>query len=230
VEWDQDESGTRDVSVIPCTEPHLMQIVGKVDATKHFSDKYPSNGAWMNFFDKVCGPLVEKLMGAKIDPYGRFAAGAIYVFPESWERGDRDVWCGATARGESPLQWKNLTPFRGSIEGASQQVLSAPGTCFSSQNTPVACALPHEYEIVGHTALGDRPPPAEDDTDAWSQRAAACEVLAREFMKRPLAEGEQWGWVPVLPVSWDAGAREVQCTVGRYAGEQRVPTSGSLQG
>ena len=102
VVWDQkpsaDPANTR---VVPCTAPHLFEVGSRLDLTGRF-DHFPTKPEWKLIFVHDCGASVQALLGAPLDPTGRFVPGGITPTRSGWEQGDRVVWCGAELGAPDP--------------------------------------------------------------------------------------------------------------------------------
>ena len=71
---------------------HRIQIAGSVAAPDQVG--FPTDAQWGTIIDQSCTGLAATLMGAPLDPHGRFSTEAIHPLAEGWDEGDRVVWCG----------------------------------------------------------------------------------------------------------------------------------------
>jgi hypothetical protein len=230
--WDQSSAEGRKVSVVPCSEPHLIEMAGKASA-KEF-DHYPTEKEWAAFRATKCAALVERHLAIKLDPYGRFRPASLHPLPPAWNVGNREVWCGVASNPPGgPTRANDLTAFRGKVSAASQEQPAAVGTCWNAGSTVASsCAKPHTWQVVGHTKLPEgTPPPAAEDAANWRRLVGeACNAAFRAFTGRSPSEKEAAGWVPIARVSWDVGARTIECTGSRSENGRVVATTGSLEG
>ncbi len=218
---------------MPCTQAHLVEIAGHIDLSARL-EAYPTETAWDKVFDHDCLPTLHALIGAPLDPIGRFASGGIRPLADAWADGQRTVWCSAqlaTAHPNSPT----LTPFTGKVEGVSQNELIVVGTCLTAAApTTVPCTKPHTGEVAGYVDLSGvtNTPPGLDDDNAWSTLVGdKCARSAHAYLGHDLSRDEVAGWIPILAASWAAGRRVVECSVARLdAGNHAITTVGSLRG
>jgi Septum formation len=225
--------GTRTTDVVDCDRPHLMEMAESVDVAGR-SDHFPSVREWAALVDRDCAAGIRALLGAPLDPVGRFYPVSIQPTHESWHVGDRTMWC---AVGYRPLtRPPNLliqTPFRGRAETTPQARVFPTGSCWSRGSDFVTpCARSHEWEVSGQVDLSGRVelPPATDDVAAWQRLVGDdCQRLARAYLGHDLVGDQGAGWDPIRLGSWSAGRRAVECTVARYRGGRVLPTVGSLR-
>ncbi len=220
VDWDQDSAaGPRSTHVVPCTASHLVEIAGRLDVGRRF-DHYPTQAEWQVVFAHDCLPAVEALLGRPLDPEGRFTLSGLIPVPQSWDSRNHAVWCVAELTpGHATSPGSDLVAFTGKVEGASQTRTARIGTCFTNASPyAVPCRRPHAYEVTGDvnlSGLTSNPPPAADDR-AWDKLVGRqCAAIARSYMHRALGADESSGWLRLLPQSWAAGRRVIECTVQR---------------
>jgi hypothetical protein len=235
VNWDQRHStARRSTNVIPCEQTHLVEIAGEIDVSGRF-DHYPSEPEWTRVFSHDCLASVRSLLGGPLDPDGRFTTGGIEPLADAWGQGVRTAWCGVVATRTGPAVHRDtFESFRGKVEGASQVRTEPVGTCLGSKQFAVACATPHSVEIVGYVDLTGltTQPPAVNDNAGWDRLVGdKCGTVGRAYLGHPLSGDEGFGWLSILPASWAAGRRVVECTVARYdKNGKTIPMSTSLKG
>ncbi|HEV7525103.1 MAG TPA: septum formation family protein [Acidimicrobiia bacterium] len=134
-------TGTRDTQVVDCSRPHVIEMTTSIDVGGRF-DHFPTNVEWRAVYNRDCAPSIRALLGAPIDPVGRFYPTGVQPSQESWAENDRTVWCGVGAlsltRPAHPFQ---DVPFTGNAEGTSQARIFPVGSCASTDTAfVVPCA------------------------------------------------------------------------------------------
>ena len=236
VTWDQTPiGGPQQTTVVPCNTPHLIEMSARVDVTGRF-DHYPTDAEWLVFANRDCLTSAQSLLGAPLDPSGKYTTGFIRPARDGWEQGQRSVWCGVELAKDHPTARPgDAVPFRGKVEGSAQAYLRAVGRCFTTTSPfAVPCSKSHLVEITGYVDLSDdktKPPPVSDNR-AWNALVGSkCANVGRVYLGHEPTGNEGTGWEPILPASWDAGRRTVECTVGRYdKNGTALLSSGSLKG
>jgi len=226
VVWDQPTDGPagRSTEVVPCDEPHLIEITGRTVAPE--AAAFPAETEWNRLIASgECGRQAREYLGGEIDPYGRFVVNALYPTLQAWNHGDRDMWCGLEASGQAAdRDPANGQLFTGAVKGQSQALLWPTGSCLRGQpgtgtvDGTVPCAAPHLYEIAGTVDAGARftTPPAPD-SPLWSSRLSGdCDKVARARFGRALPAGVQTAVFHIDPASWQAGRRTTECAVARF--------------
>jgi hypothetical protein len=224
---------TRATHVVNCAKPHLMEMTNRHELQGYF-DHFPSDAEWDLIDARDCGPGAVKLIGAPLDPDGRYYATAIQPSKESWATGDREMWCGVGEHSFTrPPRPSMIMPFTGKVEGTSQDFVSPVGSCWAGSSYAVPCAQSHKWEVTGYADVTGKVGqlPGEDDDAAWQRLVGdACHAFARTYLGHEPTGDQSAGWVPIQPGSWAAGRRTVECTIARFFGDQTVPIVGSLKG
>jgi hypothetical protein len=224
---------TRETHVVNCSKPHLMEMTNRHELTGKL-DHFPTDAEWLLIDTRDCGPGAQKLIGAPLDPDGRYYATAIQPSADSWAVGDREMWCGVGRRSFTrPPRESMIMPFTGKVEGTAQDLVAPVGSCWGDAAYVVPCGQPHKWEVTGVVDLTGKvaQPPAADDDHGWNALVGdACHTVARGYLGRDVVGEERAGWEPIQPGSWAAGRRRVECNVARYFGDQAVPVVGSLKG
>jgi hypothetical protein len=234
--WDQDleDDASRRTNVVPCDEPHLIEITGSHDVTGQF-DTYPTESQWDAVFEGDCAVLNERHLGGVLDPMGRYYSAGLRPTYDGWELGgDRQVWCGIGALPvDEPVADDHSAVKMGAATFANQAHVRSPGVCkLLDEHWPVPCTEPHHVEFTGTVDLTGRVelPPARDDDDGWAALIGqGCRDLAESYLGRPLADDLASGWMPIEPGSWTAGRRLVECMVGRSRADEWVILTGPLR-
>ena len=230
--WDDanTRASTLFTRVVPCDEPHLMEVTGRHKVTDQ-TGAYPREAFWDALFDSgPCLALAEEYIGAKLDPNGNFYAHGVLPSAESWSSGDREVWCGIGVWPYDAEQ--NARPGHaestGRVAAASQYRIYPVGSCIGEAGSGdrtawgvVPCDAPHRMEVAGHLDLSGRVQELPADEDAWDRVVGDdCNRLARAYAGAALRDPVGAGWLMIEAGSWDAGRRTLLCTVSEYRGQE----------
>jgi hypothetical protein len=235
VRWDQrkDGPGTRDTDVVPCAQPHLIEITGRAVAPD--GPAFPTDSEWNHIVHSGdCAAQAKAYVGGGLDPYGRFGVGAIRPTLLSWNVGDREMWCGLEAQSQAADHDPDVTDaFTGTVHSQPQAMLWPTGSCLGGQagtgafDGIVPCSAPHLYEIAGVVNAAPRfttPPPAS--SNLWNTRLGNdCDKVARARFGGRLPAGVQTAIFPIDPASWAAGRRTTECAAGRFDPKTNEPTT-----
>jgi hypothetical protein len=230
--WDQ-EQDEADAHLVDCAAPHLIELVEPRDVGDDFGH-YPTPAEWDYLDATLCGPLVERYVGTRIDPQGLYESGGIRPTQESWDRGIRRIQCGVIHAGDSGTPHL-LVAFTGAVDGTRQYIAKPPGTCLPLEGdgtgSPVPCDQPHALEIVGAIDLSGRIDHAPNDDEMDTLVDDECRRQVTAYLGHPPDGDLGEGWIGLLPGAWDAGHRVIECTVGRYPGAatRGVAVTGSLR-
>jgi len=228
VTWDQSETGSggRQTHVVPCGQPHLIEITGKI--TLPDGGSYPTDSQWTEILSRgQCAKLAGAYVAGGLDPFGAFQVGAIQPLPGAWSVGDRTVWCGIEATIRVAADFPNHPePFTGSVRTASQSFLWPTGSCLVDDATmsmvigTVPCSQPHLYEIAGDVDAGaDFTVPPAPASPLWgTQLGPACLAVARTAFAGQLPPDVNVFVFPIGTPSWRSGSRKTECVVDRLDG------------
>ncbi len=241
VTWDQTATGENiQTAVVPCTSPHLVEIVGPQQLSSYAPDApYPGESQWTQIDSTVCGPPAATYLGYGLDPQGRFSPEGIRPVESAWTLDDRKLWCGISARvpGDPSPNVQALSPFTGVVRGQDQTFLYPVGTCFGvgpqgQSGGIVPCQGVHGYEITGTVTVPTQVTQLPQTPAAWSAAVGAtCDNVAVQYHHGSLPAGVFGGWRDITQIGWDAGERTVQCTVGWYDANRNNTTGTTpLQG
>lgn len=216
--WPHDNP--RNMRRVSCESPHTFEVASNVDIGRDFGPKTPPPEveAWQQIVTERCTSVVAEYLGGKLDPAGKYTAGALKPTAEQWRGGDRKLRCGlqrVTPSGE------RLMPTTGAATDQDQSNIHEPGTCFAliegQVGDPIDCASAHSYEVVGNIdlkqALGEAYLP---EAEQQEKLIDICAQVANEFTgNKNLAEmGLSLYSDTLSPESWDAGSFRVNCKVG----------------
>ena len=125
--WERQDGA--DVREVDCTASHLFEVVGAVTAPQAPGTPFPGDAAWQQVVEKQCAPMARSYLKGRLDPSGRYRAGALKPTPAAWNGGDRTVRCGLQAPGRSGA----LFTSTGRVADGDQAVVYDPGTCLGSR-------------------------------------------------------------------------------------------------
>jgi hypothetical protein len=233
VTWDQSAGLSpyaRPVSIVTCTSPHLVEIVGLQQITGFGSD-YPGDTQLGAYTQSHCVPAAAQYLGYSLDPYGRFAANAIRPTPTGWLQGDRSMWCDLEMHGTASGP---LPSFTGPVKGADQTWLFPVGTCLPPQgqgwvSESVPCTTAHVVEVTGNVDLTGKVSQLPTSETQWEATVgSACGRLAISYLGGSYPKGVESGWWDIEQSSWAAGRRVVQCVAGKTGGTGWQPVTTPL--
>jgi len=232
--WDQRSAeGLRNARVVPCTENHIVQILGSTEV-RNGSGVYPGRGALVDLTAATCAAKQKAFLGAPLLRGGRFSPYDLSVTVQGWDQGDRTYWCGIAELDQySPAsQTARVVHTDARGQGKHQLVEVPVGTCSRGypqlQDHPllalyVSCDRLHVWEATGHVAFGaDETYP---DGDHFHQVTTdGCQALFDAKVRAGIA-----GLIPsnmgISRLQWDAGDRTVTC-IATMSGS--VPYRGSV--
>ncbi len=221
---------------VPCEDVHHFEAVGATNIRDDYpaGAAYPTPAQWEAVSTRYCIPMIERYLGYRLDPDGRFRPGLMRPLENAWKTNQRAISCGISAgtRSDPP----EFVPFEGGAHGADQSFVYPTGPCLRRENDglfgEVPCGAPHHAESVGPLTApetDDGAPPSDTWLDA--RLGPRCAELAA-----PHLEVGHFGdalvnaqWSRIGPESWRTGTRRTTCFVGftDEAGSP-VPVTGSI--
>jgi hypothetical protein len=214
--WSRDDAG--DVREVDCGQQHLFESVGAVTAAQPPGTPFPADAAWQQLVTDQCTPQARNYLQGKLDPAGRYRAGALKPTQAAWDSGDRTVRCGLQAPGRTGA----LFPSTGRVTDADQAVVFDAGTCLGlagkEVSDPTSCTETHAAEVAGTVDLGTQFRtgfPSVDDQDNYLQ--PTCQRIAEQYVgsAQKLTDSKLTVyWTNVAEESWTAGTRRVTCNLG----------------
>lgn len=226
-----------DIHQVGCPKPHLFEITGRADLHADFGNNapFPSNEQWQLLKQERCTQVSMQYLAGRFDPNGRLDVGAFTPNDAGWKAGDRTLHCGLQQPGASGKLYR----FDGSASKMDQSDTYEVGRCLGISGTtvwdPIDCQQPHSVEITGQVNLGKQfssGTPAESEQDNYL--ATKCGELTAQYAGSPTAvtdKGLVSYWDTLLPESWAAGSREVNCKVSAQLpdGSGLAPVTGSVK-
>lgn len=214
-----------DLGKVDCAEPHLFEVASEVDLSKYpgaeFGPgaKFPGVLRFSELRDEHCAPAVNRYLGAKFDPNGKFDIGLINPGEAGWAAGERTLRCGLQYSGTTGA----LMPIVGPVVGQDQSKVFDPGTCIGiNQNIPadpVECSQQHAFEVVGTVDLAvpfPGGPPSPEDQDKFIE--GECTKTSNAYLGSPDVLRNKTltlFWDNLDASSWLAGSRRINCSVGK---------------
>ncbi len=228
----------RNMRRISCDEPHIFEVANNVDIGKDFGPNTPAPDVegWQQIVTEQCTPVVAEYLGGKLDPAGKYTAGALKPTADQWRGGDRKLRCGlqrVTPSGE------RLLPTTGAAADQDQSNVHEPGTCFAlvegQVGDPIDCTEKHSFEVVGYIDLAEALGADYQSEQVQTEKLIdLCLPVANEFTgAKNLTEMGLSLYADTLrPESWDAGSFRVNCKVGSLEadGVTLRPIQGSVKG
>lgn len=227
VDWNQDlsQSSEKRTKIVPCDKPHLMEFIRRVEV-ENPPLAYPNEDGWNEIFSRQCDPLVTSYLGYALSKNGRFFSAAVIPKEDGWLQGSRVISCGIFAKLTIPQRFEGESAsFTGRVKGQDQSYLLPAGTCVSVTSGVVDCATAHDWEATGSLELKVSERPATDD--AWNSATKGCTDVLRSYASPTRGIDLREGYTPIDESSWNAGQRNVQCSVSKTNGESMT---GSIKG
>lgn len=214
--WSRDDAG--DVREVDCAQSHLFESVGAVDAAQPPGAPFPADPAWQQLVTDQCTPQARTYLQGRLDPAGRYKAGALKPTQAAWDAGDRTVRCGLQAPGRTGALFSST----GRVTDADQAVVFDQGTCLGlagkEVSDPTACGETHAAEVAGTVDLGTQfrdAFPSVDEQDNYLQ--PTCQRIAEQYVgsAQKLTDSKLTVyWTNLAEESWNAGTRRVSCNLG----------------
>lgn len=90
-----------EVGTVPCTKPHLFEVIGNVDVRK-LSKVSRSTDQWEALTKPRCVQQLFAAYGAKGEPPDGLVTSILTITPEDWKAGRRTIQCiaGIVAKGD----------------------------------------------------------------------------------------------------------------------------------
>ncbi|MGB0962234.1 MAG: septum formation family protein [Mycobacterium sp.] len=217
--------------IVDCTKEHRFEIAESVDMRTFPGSEYgpdatpPSAARIQQISQEQCAAAVKRYLGARFDPNSKFTVSMLWSGDKAWQQaGERRMLCGLQLPGAGNQQ---LT-FTGKVAEMDQSKVWPAGTCLgidpaTNQPTdiPVDCATPHAMEVTGAVNLGEQfpaglPPEPEQDTFIKDACTRMTDVYLAPIQLRNTTLTLIYSTVS-LP-SWEAGSRQVSCSIGSTLG------------
>ena len=191
---------------VDCRDQHLFEVAESVG---------------MSNFQQPCQLEVEKYLGTRYDPNGRFTIAVLWPGEKAGSQPvSGNLLCGLQLPGAD----KQPIAFVGKVAELDQSKVWSPGTCLAIDsdthqptNFPVDCSLAHGAEVTGVVNLSDKfheGPPATADQDAFIKDACARTTDGYLAPTELRSTGLTLMYSTVPEASWMAGSHQVSCEIG----------------
>ncbi|HEX5144095.1 MAG TPA: septum formation family protein, partial [Mycobacterium sp.] len=217
-------------TIVDCQDDHRFEVAEAIDMNTFPGAEYGPNAApptatrIQQISAEQCQVAVERYLGPKFDPNGRYTVSMLWSGDKAWKSGERRMLCGLQLPGPNNQQ----VAFKGKVADVDQSKVWPAGTCVgidtaSNQpdDVPVDCAAPHAMEITGAVNLAEKFPaglPAEADQDAFIKET--CNRLTDAYLAPAELRNTTLTLIynTVSLPSWMAGSHQVACSVGATLG------------
>jgi hypothetical protein len=215
-------------AAVDCRGDHLFEVADAVaiDTLTDASGTDPA-ARLQQFFRDICPPAVNRYLGGRFDPDGRFGIGMVWSPSGPEPQAGGQLLCGLQLShpGASSV-------FQGRVRDLDQSAVWPAGTCLgildgNVTDVPVDCASPHAMEITGAVSLADAfsgPPPAIAAQDGVVR--GGCGAVTDAYLSPlPLAATSLTvRYTPIAPASWEAGSRQIACRLASPESDGRWAT------
>ncbi|MCV7253613.1 septum formation family protein [Mycobacterium hackensackense] len=217
--------------IVDCTTEHRFEVAEAIDLKAFPGTEYgpnaapPSPARIQQISQEQCQSAVQRYLGDKYDPNGRFAVSLLWSGEKAWrQNGERRMLCGLQLPGADNQQ----QAFQGKVAAVDQSKVWPAGTCLgidpaTNQPTdvPVDCASPHALEVTGAVNLAEKypagvPPEQEQDSYVKDTCAKVTDDYLAPLKLRTTTLTLVYSTIS-LP-SWLAGSHQVSCSIGTTLG------------
>ena len=229
-----------DLAKVDCNEQHLFEVAAEIDLAKYPSAEFGPESAFPGMLrfaelrDTHCVPAVKNYLNGKFDPFGKFSVGLINPGQAGWAAGERTLRCGLQITATTG----RLQPMKGVVAEQDQSRVWEPGVCIGilqgQPTDPIDCAKEHSYEIIAIVDLAAEfkaGTPSVEDQDKFLSKA--CADAATEYLGSPDALKNKTltlFWDNPDPISWLAGSKKINCSVGKEDTGGFAPLVNSAKG
>lgn len=218
-------------TVVDCKDDHRFEVADAVDMRTYPGMEYgpdaepPSAARIQQISLEQCQPAVERYLAGKYDPNSRFSVSLLWAGDKAWtQSGERRMLCGLQLPGPANQQ----IVFQGRVADLDQSKIWPTGTCLGidpatnqPNDVPIDCSAPHAMEVTGAVNLAERFPgdlPSEADQDAFIKEV--CNQLTDAYLAPAQLRDTTLTLIysTVSLPSWNAGSRQVSCSIGATLG------------
>ena len=229
INWPDNSPDT--ATVVDCNEDHRFEVAESIDLRTYPGTEYgpdaapPSPARIQQISAEQCEPAVKRFLGAKYDPNSRFSISLLWAGDKAWQQsGERRMLCGLQLPGPANQQ----IVFKGRVADLDQSKVWPTGTCLGIEpstnqpnDAPVDCSAPHAMEVSGTVNLAEKFPdalPTEADQDAFIKDV--CNQLTDAYLAPVQLRDTTLTLIysTVSLPSWNAGSRQVSCSIGATLG------------
>ena len=229
INWPDNSPDT--AAVVDCKDDHRFEVAESIDMRTYPGTEYgpdaapPSSARIQQISAEQCEPAVKRYLGAKYDPNSRFSISLLWAGDKAWQQsGERRMLCGLQLPGPANQQ----IAFKGRVADTDQSKVWPTGTCLGIEpstnqpnDAPVDCSAPHAMEVTGTVNLAEKFPdalPTEADQDAFIKDI--CNKLTDAYLAPVQLRDTTLTLIysTVSLPSWNAGSRQVSCSIGATLG------------
>jgi predicted heme/steroid binding protein len=218
-------------SIVNCADDHKFEVAESVDMRTFPGSEYgpnaapPSPARIQQISQEQCEAAVHRYLGPKFDPNSKFSVSMLWSGDRAWRQsGERRMLCGLQLPGPNNQQ----AAFKGKVADVDQSKVWPAGTCLGIDSAtnqpidaPVDCGAPHAMEITGTVNLAEKFPaalPAEPEQDGFVKDS--CTKMTDAYLAPVKLRTTTLTLIyPTVSLpSWQAGSREVACSIGASLG------------
>jgi len=217
--------------IVNCTDDHKFEVAESIDMRTFPGSEYgpnaapPSPARIQQISQEQCEAAVHRYLGPKFDPNSKFSVSMLWSGDRAWRQsGERRMLCGLQLPGPNNQQ----AAFKGKVADVDQSKVWPAGTCLGIDaatnqpiDVPVDCGAPHAMEVTGTVNLAEKFPaalPAEPEQDGFIKDS--CTKMTDAYLAPVKLRSTTLTLIyPTVSVpSWQAGSREVACSIGASLG------------
>jgi predicted heme/steroid binding protein len=218
-------------SIVNCADDHKFEVAESIDMRTFPGSEYgpnaapPSPARIQQISQEQCEAAVHRYLGPKFDPNSKFSVSMLWSGDRAWRQsGERRMLCGLQLPGPNNQQ----AAFKGKVADVDQSKVWPSGTCLGIDSAtnqpidvPVDCGAPHAMEVTGTVNLAEKFPaalPAEPEQDGFVKDS--CTKMTDAYLAPVKLRTTTLTLIyPTLSLpSWQAGSREVACSIGASLG------------
>jgi predicted heme/steroid binding protein len=218
-------------SIVNCADDHKFEVAESIDMRTFPGSEYgpnaapPSPARIQQISQEQCEAAVHHYLGPKFDSNSKFSVSMLWSGDRAWRQsGERRMLCGLQLPGPNNQQ----AAFKGKVADVDQSKVWPAGTCLGIDSAtnqpidvPVDCGAPHAMEITGTVNLAEKFPaalPAEPEQDGFVKDS--CTKMTDAYLAPVKLRTTTLTLIyPTVSLpSWQAGSREVACSIGASLG------------
>ena len=218
-------------SIVNCADDHKFEVAESIDMRTFPGSEYgpnaapPSPARIQQISQEQCEAAVHRYLGPKFDPNSKFSVSMLWSGDRAWRQsGERRMLCGLQLPGPNNQQ----AAFKGKVADVDQSKVWPSGTCLGIDSAtnqpidaPVDCGAPHAMEVTATVNLAEKFPaalPAEPEQDGFVKDS--CTKMTDAYLAPVKLRTTTLTLIyPTVSLpSWQAGSREVACSIGASLG------------
>jgi predicted heme/steroid binding protein len=218
-------------NIVNCADDHKFEVAESVDMRTFPGSEYgpnaapPSPARIQQISQEQCEAAVHRYLGPKFDPNSKFSVSMLWSGDRAWRQsGERRMLCGLQLPGPNNQQ----AAFKGKVADVDQSKVWPPGTCLGIDSAtnqpidvPVDCWAPHAMEVTGTVNVAEKfgaALPADPEQDGFIKDS--CTKMTDAYLAPVKLRATTLTLIyPTVSLpSWQAGSREVACSIGASLG------------